>query len=70
MKTDFQLVWASGEKVPNVKMRIVGKDSLDEKPYVSISPYCQSSPIFIDDKDLERFAVNILKAIKSAKLKS
>ncbi len=69
MKTEFQLLWASGHHVPGVKAKIIGDRAKDEKPYVSINPYQNSNPVFIADKDLERFAVNILKALKSKKLK-
>lgn len=39
-----------------------------ESPYVVIDTPIPH-PVFIKDKDLERFAVNILKALKSKKLK-
>lgn len=65
-KTEFKLEWASKTIVPDVTIKIIGQQP-DEIPYVSIN--CFSEPIFIPDKDLERFAVNILKAIKSKKLK-
>jgi len=69
MKTEFQMVWADGEPVTNVKACIIGQIPITGRPYLSINAYQGSSPIFIADKDLERFAVNILRAIKSKKLK-
>lgn len=69
MKTEFDLVWSGGNIVPDVKAKIIGKVKNEEKPYLSINPYAQSEPIFIQDKDLERFAVNILKALRSKHLK-
>jgi hypothetical protein len=69
LKTEFQLVWSNDEPVINVKASIIGQLPKTGKPYVSINPYSQGNPIFVHDKDLERFAVNILKAIKSKKLK-
>lgn len=61
MKTEFKLEWASrGTTV--FKATIVG--SLPgSKPYVSIDAFT-GNPLFIADKDLERFAVNILKALR------
>ena len=69
MKKEFQLVWASGSPVTNIKASIIGQIPKTGKPYVSINAYSNSQPIFIADKDLERFAANILKALKSKKLK-
>lgn len=66
-KTEFQLVWSSGHHVPNVKAHIIGQIPETGRPYVSIDAFAE--PIFIADKDLERFAVNILKALNSKKLK-
>jgi hypothetical protein len=67
MKTEFQLVWASGHEVPGAKVSIIGQ-APEDAPYLSLKVYQSSDPIFIQDKDLERFAVNILKALKSKKL--
>lgn len=64
-KTKIELEWASGTLVPGVSMHIVGERP-DDKPYVSIEAF--SEPMFIPDKDLERFAVNILKALGSKRL--
>lgn len=64
-KTKFDMVDASGTKITG-QADIIGKDPL-YKPYVSIST--TEKPAFIKDKDLERFAVNILKALKSKHLK-
>lgn len=48
---------------------IIGQ-SPKNKPYVTIYSDKDGDPRFIKDKDLERFAINILKAIKSKRLKS
>lgn len=69
-KTEFQLVWSSGHHVPDVKASIIGQLSRTEKTYVSINAYSRGNPIFVADKDLERFAVNILRALKSKHLKT
>lgn len=75
MKREFKLEVAAqhgkgaGNSIvdSNSYITIVG-DSPECDSYVSIS--CTSNGLFfIKDKDLERFAVNILKAIKSKKLK-
>jgi hypothetical protein len=47
-------------------IKIIGEAPKD-RPYVSIS--AEHHDLFIPDKDLERFAVNILKALKSKHLK-
>lgn len=65
MKTEFQLDFHNAECI-GAKINIVGKRP-DNKPYVSIQTPKYS--LFIYDEDLERFAVNILKALKSKKLK-
>jgi hypothetical protein len=53
---------------------IIGHAGNDEAPYVVIQfsrykTYQKMEQLYISDKDLERFAVNILKALKSKKLK-
>lgn len=75
MKTEFELDFPDSQvRVHGVKgvASIIGEEP-GNKPYVSISittsKPCNPSA-FIKDKDLERFAVNILKALKSKKLKS
>jgi hypothetical protein len=73
MKTDFKLDCHRADLIES-EISIVGK-APEHKPYVriEIGPAAHSSVrgqcLFIFDKDLERFAVNILKALKSKKLK-
>lgn len=68
MKTEFTLEQMDGLKTfDHGYMRIVGK-APENKPYVSIEIESLEYH-FIKDKDLELFAVNILKAIKSKRLK-
>ncbi len=65
MKTHFDLD-GGGNKERKGQIKIIGY--LPEyKPYVSIE--MNGIDMWIKDKDLERFAVNILKAIKSKKIK-
>lgn len=64
MKRIFRLEHAN-QKMSSFFAEIVGQDPKDS-PYVSIGDDVQT--FFIPDKDLERFAVNILKALKSKKL--
>lgn len=72
MKTEFELDASlpTGSKAWAV---IVGAGNLLKwKPYVSIritTPNDVRTSACVKDKDLERFAVNILKALKSNKLK-
>lgn len=69
MKTNFALeaeVDGKITEIKNCRICIVGKRP-ENKPYVSIG--VDDETFFISDKDLERFAVNILKALKSKKLK-
>lgn len=66
-KREFHMEWSSGLIIPNVRASIVGQLPTS-KPYVSINPYSSGNPIFIADKDLERFAVNILRALNSKHL--
>jgi len=66
MKKVFKLEHAN--KAPSqVYISIVG-EAPESKPYVTIIND-DLAPLFIPDKDLERFAVNILKALKSKRLK-
>lgn len=65
MKTLFRLEH-SGKKISSYFAEIINKEP-QHSPYVKIGDDVQS--FFIPDKDLERFAVNILKALKSDKLK-
>lgn len=65
MKTSFRLEH-SNKKISSFWANIIGSSPKDA-PYVCIGDDVQQ--FFIPDKDLERFAVNILKALKSKKLK-
>lgn len=65
MKTRFRLEH-SKKKMSSFFIEIIGKEP-QNKPYVTIGDDVQS--FFIPDADLERFAVNILKALKSKRLK-
>lgn len=70
LKTKFKLECLSDKRNKSI-IEIVGKAPTDT-PYViididAIAKY-DSYTYFIPDKDLERFAVNILKAIRSKKL--
>lgn len=47
------------------KIKIIGQ-APNHKPYVVIN--LEHDDLFIKDKDLERFATNILKALKSKRL--
>jgi hypothetical protein len=70
MKTAFLLENNSSYPKQRGYVNIIGKRP-DNPPYVSISFYHEGDQIshgWIADKDIERFAVNILKAIKSKKL--
>lgn len=72
MKTEFELdaTFPTGSKAT---VSIIGAGNLLKwKPYVSFrikTPNAVHVSGCIQDKDLERFAVNILKALKSDKLK-
>lgn len=69
MKVEFELECANGEVFAAAgRITIVGKEP-ENKPYVSIIKFTNHDTVFIKDKDLERFAVNILKSLKSKKLK-
>lgn len=70
MKTEFELDTTNPYKSKG-KARIIGL-SPSSHPYVSIriiTPNAIETSACIKDHDLERFAVNILKAMKSKKLK-
>jgi hypothetical protein len=72
MKTEFDLEVLMGTKKATAK--IIGK-APDCIPYVSITygdgiMINGGNVICIRDKDLERFAVNILKSLRSKKLNS
>ena len=65
MKTEFEL--ESANEVGGIAA-IIGT-APKYKPYVSFEGPNIKQRLYIKDKDLERFAVNILKALKSDKLK-
>lgn len=71
MKTEFELEISMHNPARIVKsgdtISIIGQ-APKHKPYVSIT-VAGSNSLFIQDADLETFAVNILKALKSNKLK-
>lgn len=70
MKRNFELVEADGTKTKSV-ISIVGDKKHPDEAYVSIEADYVGIPIlFIPENELERFAVNILKAIGSNKLAS
>lgn len=67
-KTEFELETIVGPEiqvVPHFKISIIGKRP-ENNPYVAI--HINQRYYFIQDRDLERFAVNILKALGSKKL--
>jgi hypothetical protein len=65
-KTEFRL--EHGDEKPSAWFANIVGDAPANKPYVSFTND-DIAPMFIPDKDLERFAVNILKALKSKHLK-
>jgi hypothetical protein len=73
MKKTFELDCHLADLTGSV-IEIIG-ESGDSKPYVRIelpdlhNVTSTNTCLFIEDRDLERFAVNILKALKSKKLK-
>ena len=67
MKTEFILESGDAEHTGST-IKIVGK-APKHNPYVSINIKNQKHSLFIEDKDLERFALNILKSIKSKHIK-
>lgn len=71
-KENFELEDGSGKKITGSILIVGHKPKF--KPYVTIKLYRANEKEehkhgFIKDKDLERFAVNILKALQSKKLK-
>jgi hypothetical protein len=67
MKTEFEVYeLRNGKKETCGTLSIIGTQP-DFKPYVSMKTTSNLS--FMRDQDLERFAVNILKALKSKRLK-
>lgn len=73
MKTEFNLSFGKGELHKSGVIRIIGTEP-EYTPYVAIYltdplQLQTQTACWIEDKDLEIFAVNILKAIKSKKLK-
>jgi hypothetical protein len=75
MKTEFKLDSHLAD-LTGSKIKIVGKNDRITSPYVRIElpekllKHTRNTCMFIYDKDLERFAVNILKALKSKRLKA
>ncbi len=70
MKTEFNLKVTHherGEMDSGYKLKIIGQ-APKHKPYLSIN-FGLHQVYHLADKDLERFSVNILKALKSKKLK-
>lgn len=71
MKTEFELEVLSGlnkdgRAVSFETIKIIGQEP-EHSPYAVIK--AEHHDLYIKDKDLETFAVNILKALKSKKLK-
>lgn len=74
MKTEFELDSHLAD-LTGAKIQIVGRSPV-HKPYVRIElpdgvkiGNSKNTCMFICDNDLERFAVNILRALKSKRLK-
>ncbi len=67
MKTEFELESLTN-RAPGV-IRIIGDALGDDWPYVYIK-HPESHDLYIKDSDLELFAINILKALKSKHLKA
>ena len=70
MKISFELEPNSARPGQRGLLNIIGKRP-DNPPYLSVSFQKYGNEIahaWLPDKDLERFAVNILKALKSKKL--
>lgn len=68
MKTEF-LLNPQFHKDKGAAINIIGNAAKKEQVYLSVSGADQINIGYIEQKDLERFAVNILKALKSKKLK-
>lgn len=69
MKTEFVLEQMEGLETYDslVKAKIIGQVP-EDKPYVKFV-FSGDDDLYIKDKDLELFAINILKALKSKRLK-
>lgn len=67
MKTKFELDKNTADPGVTGVINIIGRRP-DDAPYVSITFRKHAELLWIKDKDLERFAVNILKALKSKRL--
>lgn len=70
-KTEFELEVLEGGPFQRAEALIIGRSPAD-KPYVNIdlvNGVGKRIELGIKDRDLERFAVNILKALNSPKLK-
>lgn len=71
IKMDFEL--ENNDAYPDQRGQIVIiGERPTHRPYLSVAFYKEGNQIshsWLPDKDLERFAVNILKALKSKKLK-
>jgi hypothetical protein len=68
-KTEFELERSAGLQIAEAK--IIG-NAPEDKPYLSIRFVTGVGKTFVanlEGRDLERFAVNILKALESNKLK-
>lgn len=66
-KKEFELI-GGFDQPSGIKVRIIGKEPMN-KPYVSVQIPLLNEAFFIADEDLEKFAINILKALKSKYLK-
>lgn len=67
MKTEFYLT-PNAPDYRGMKIDIIGKKSKGNKPYISVG-YVNRTFGTMTAKDLERFAVNILKSIDSEYLR-
>lgn len=72
MKTDFELDCHKAE-LSRSKIQIIGKEP-GHKPYVRIelgqsAGKLAGECLFVEDRDAEKLAVNILKALNSKRLK-
>lgn len=71
MKIKFDLDYNSAYPKLTGVINIIGKNPVNP-PYLSISFHKKGNQVahgWVKDKDLERLAVNILKALNSKKLK-
>lgn len=75
MKTNFELELGEGDKGAghSLEIKIIGTHP-DSSPYVAVYASglteCTQASGWIADQDLEKFAVNILRALGSKKLKT